>query len=150
MTVDNGNAVVRIQRVVAVFIEPRADEPVAVLRSGDVVAVFRIFARDAVVILHRELWHTFLELCELPQERLFSIEGQAIVERIPVITPPARDTVHRIRCIRTMRRDDMFPTEIAVPRVDMMFIAPCETSLLSAGWAECRRGDQALLSVEDR
>lgn len=85
------------------FIEPRSDESVAVLRSGDVVAVLGVFACDAVVILHGKLWDAFLELLELLKERFLWIVGETIVLRIPSVAPPARDAVDGVDGVTTMR-----------------------------------------------
>lgn len=150
IAIDDRFTVIDVERVMTILIVPTADKSITIFCSRNVVTIFRILTRDAVVILDSQLGYTLLKFFELRQERFRCIQFHAVFQRIPTIAPPTSEAVHREHSIRPVDRNNMFFAEVTITAVQVMFIAPRKPPLLTTERAMGRRRYQLLLPAEDR
>ena len=131
-----------IVRILCLF---AIENEVAILQA---VSVVRIFAID--VIRHGEtadFGNRRIEFFELFKEGTGKIILSAIVQRTPLIPPPARMTVHSEFFLRRVDGNEMLRTKITGASIEIAFIAHRKAPQLTAVIALYRRWNEMFLSA---
>ena len=89
ITINKIPRMIAVCAVIHVTAMPASSKQIAVLAAGDILAVFAVFAADAVVVLHGKLRHSIEDRPVLLEKTPGRIIASSRAEGVPVVSPPA-------------------------------------------------------------